>query len=126
MNEIYWITRLGVISTASNIIFGLSLGVLLVAFLGYLVYKFDYYYTEEELEKYDAKFRTVVIKIIPIITISALVSLLVPSKNELIMIYGIGGTIDYIQDNDKAKELPDKVIDALDMYLDNINKEKDD
>lgn len=125
MSELYWITRLGVISTASNIIFGLSLGVLLVAFLGYLVYKFDYYYTEEELEKYDAKFRTVVIKIIPIITISALVSLLVPSKNELIMIYGIGGTIDYIQDNDKAKELPDKVIDALDIYLDNINKEKE-
>ena len=126
MSEIYWITRLGVISTAANVIFGLSLGVLIVAFLGYLVYRFDYFYTEDELKKYDTKFRTVVIHIIPIITISALVTLFVPSKNELIMIYGIGSTIDYIQDNDKAKELPDKVINALNIYLDNINKEKED
>jgi hypothetical protein len=42
------------------------------------------------------------------------------------MIYGVGGTIDYIKSNDKAKKLPDKCIEALDKYLDNINKEEKD
>ena len=37
----------------------------------------------------------------------------------MLAIYGIGGTIDYIQGSDKAKELPDKVVDALTEYLDN-------
>lgn len=126
MSELYWITRLGVISAAANAIFGLSLGALLVVFLVYVLNKFDPYYYGEELKEFNARLSSTIVKIIPIMTISALISLLVPSKNELIMIYGIGGTIDYIQDNDKAKELPDKVINALDIYLDNINKEKED
>ena len=40
------------------------------------------------------------------------------------VIYGLGGTIDYIKSNDKAKELPDKVVDALTRYVDHIEKEE--
>ena len=50
-----------------------------------------------------------------------------PSKGSLYMIYGLGGTIDYIKQNDTAKQLPDKVIVALDKWVDNltIDKEKE-
>ena len=34
------------------------------------------------------------------------------------MIYGIGGTIDYIKSNDTAKQIPDKCINALDKFID--------
>ena len=44
--------------------------------------------------------------------------------NEALMIYGIGGTIDYIKSNETAKQLPDKCIKALDKWADNLNEEK--
>ena len=55
--------------------------------------------------------------------VSTLLAILIPSKKELYLIYGLGTTIDYVQSNDKAKELPDKAIDALNKYLDELNKE---
>ena len=46
-------------------------------------------------------------------------------KNTLDYIEGKYGQIDYIKSNDKAKKLPDKCIDALDKYIESLNKEKD-
>lgn len=40
-----------------------------------------------------------------------------PSEKQMYAIIGIGGTLEYLQNNDKAKRLPDKVIDAIDNYL---------
>ena len=50
--------------------------------------------------------------------ISLLLYCFIPSTKEMYAIYGIGGVIDYVKGNEKAKKLPDKVIDALDKYLD--------
>jgi tetrahydromethanopterin S-methyltransferase subunit D len=58
------------------------------------------------------------------IAISAVGVVFIPSDKELMAIYGIGGTIDYIKSNDKAKQLPDKVVDALTKYLETLNEEK--
>lgn len=55
---------------------------------------------------------------------STLVITFVPPKRELYIIYGVGGTIDYLKDNPTAKELPDKCIKALDTWVDNFNKEE--
>ena len=49
---------------------------------------------------------------------------LIHSKNEVLLIYGVGGTIDYIKSNDTAKQLPDKCIKALDKRVENLNEEK--
>lgn len=46
-----------------------------------------------------------------------------PTKKEMLAIYGFGTTIDYIKGNNKVKELPDKVVDALTQYLDTIAEE---
>lgn len=40
-----------------------------------------------------------------------------PSTSTGYKILGIGGTIDYLKNNDTAKQLPDKCIKALDMLL---------
>lgn len=42
----------------------------------------------------------------------------IPTTKEAYMIYGLGGTIDYIKENDKAKQLPDKFINYLDKWID--------
>ena len=56
-------------------------------------------------------------------SISLLGVLFTPTTKEMYLIYGLGGTIDYIKSNDKAKQLPDKCIDALDKYIESLNKE---
>lgn len=56
-------------------------------------------------------------------TILLVVSFIVPSERKLYAIYGIGSTIDYIQSNDKAKEIPNKAIDCIYKYLDNYSKD---
>ena len=43
--------------------------------------------------------------------------MLIPSEKQMYAIIGIGGTLEYLQNNEKAKHLPDKVIDAIDNYL---------
>nr|DAI98186.1 MAG TPA: hypothetical protein [Caudoviricetes sp.] len=42
----------------------------------------------------------------------------------MLMIIGIGGTIEYLKSNDTAKELPDKVIMAIDKLLDDTIEEE--
>ncbi len=49
----------------------------------------------------------------------------IPNERDMLLIYGLGSTIDYIKSNDKAKQLPDKAVDALTRYIDSIKKEED-
>ena len=56
--------------------------------------------------------------------IVGLINFFIPTTNEALLIYGVGGTIDYIKSNDTSKQLPDKRVKALDKYLDNLTKEE--
>lgn len=57
--------------------------------------------------------------------VSVFINFFIPTTNQALLIYGAGGTIDYIKSNGTAKQLPDKCVKALDKYLDNINKEEE-
>lgn len=52
------------------------------------------------------------------------INIFIPTKNDALLIYSVGGTIDYIKSNDTAKQLPDKHIKALDKWVDNLNEEE--
>lgn len=56
--------------------------------------------------------------------IACLINFFITATNEALMVYGIGGTIDYIKSNKTAKQLPDKCVKALDKYLENLTKEE--
>lgn len=56
--------------------------------------------------------------------VSIFMNLFIPTTNEALLIYGVGGTIDYIKSNDTAKQLPDKCIKALGKWVENLNEEK--
>ena len=56
--------------------------------------------------------------------IVGLINFFIPTTNEALMVYCIGGTIDYIKSNETSKQLPDKCVKALDKYLDNLTKEE--
>lgn len=123
MSTLYWINVLDNLNGLCILIFALCLILSAVCFLINLFYA-------EEIKEGSATFGYkgfVKTKnwIYTTLIISALVIVFVPSRSQLYIIYGVGGTIDYLKENPTAKELPDKCIKALDTWVDNFNKEAD-
>ena len=120
MKEIYWLTRLGAIGTTCDVI--ACIGVVFFIVGIYVLFAGnDIFFDEEEIKKYMKPIKI----FFAVWMVSILGAFFIPGTKELMAIYGIGTTIDYIKSNDKAKELPDKAVDALTRYLDNIeNKGK--
>ena len=56
--------------------------------------------------------------------VACFINLFIPTTNEALMIYGVGGTIDYVKSNETAKQLPDNYIKALDKLVENLTKEE--
>ena len=119
MSEIYWIQRIGALSDLFNVMWGISMVIEIVALLCFPVIV-DYF------DDYKDKIIKVCKILIATFIVGVIGGIFIPTTNELYAIYGIGGTIDYIKSNDKAKQLPDKVVDALTRYVDNIEKEDKD
>ena len=130
MNEIYWITRLDAICCILICISVSSSFVLIVSFYLALcsrndaeTYKeysgcWDKYMREYKKWMRNAKRCAV------IFFVSVFINIFIPTTNQALLIYGVGGTVDYIKSNDTAKQLPDKCVKALDKYLDNLTKEE--
>lgn len=115
MKEIYWIQVIGNVGdmTAAVLIFSIFASILLT--VGVIAY--DTYDDEERKKQYQLLKRFMKYAFITLF-IAAIGFVFIPSNKQMLAIYGVGGTIDYIKNNDKAKELPDKVVDALTRYLD--------
>lgn len=113
MSTLYWITVLGNLNTLAIIVFAMStiITAITVAFT-----------LEDDCFSYVTRLRNWGF----VVLVSSFLGILfIPSTEQLYMIYGVGGTIDYLKDNPTAKELPDKCIKALDTFLDSLNKEGD-
>lgn len=114
MWEVYLISRLDGIITASWIIFGVFVGILVCALFAYIIEHDNNYPCEETLklllkvEKFSLSF------IIPCF----LIGLFLPSKNDALAIMGVGTVVDYVQENKTLQEMPDKCVQALDIWLD--------
>lgn len=120
MVEIYWLQRIGALSdffcatwAIATIVFVIAIVISCVA-------------TIEDEDGVVEKAKTYTKISFIVIVIGALGDILTPSTKEMYAIYGIGGTIDYIKSNDKAKQLPDKCVDALTRYVDSIENENKD
>jgi hypothetical protein len=119
MSELYWITRLDAICGVFIALMLLSVVPLIAGFItGYSLDPDD---GEEERRKGKRMFRVA----FAVLALSAICFILTPDSKQAFIIYGVGGTIDYVKSNDKAKQIPGKVIYALDKYLDSINEEGD-
>ena len=58
------------------------------------------------------------------LVISSLIFVFTPTTKEALLIWGVGSTIDYIQENETAKQLPDKCINALNDWVNNLSDSK--
>lgn len=118
MIEIYWLQRLGNIGFCFNIGFWFCVVIAFVIAFWCVMEGFEVF-RDKHLVHWFKKFAMV----FAFFTIGAII---IPTQHDIMVIYGLGGTIDYIKSNDKAKELPDKAVDALTRYIDYIEKEKND
>ena len=130
MSEIYWITRLTYICDFLTAVAVVSflISALMAAFA--MCNKFEANGYEEGGKYYNCymqKFKMFLSyfkRSIFVAIIACLINFFIPTTNEALMIYGVGGTIDYVKSNETAKQLPDKYIKALDKWIENLTKEE--
>ncbi len=112
MSELYWLYVLGSLHK------GLC-GLAELSFICSYVCVFIYFFVNlQDSEKIDKRFKVVTKYILPMaVIISMLGAMFIPDTKSLYIIYGVGGTLDYLKENNTAKQIPDKAILALDKYL---------
>ena len=113
MSILYWITVLGNISVVSvSVIIVLAI-VWTAIIIGFIVASND----DEFNTEIRGKLKSVSKKLVLPTIIFLLLSIFIPSSRDLMAIYGVGGVIDYVQENPDAKQLPDKYIKVLNKHL---------
>lgn len=123
MSEIYWLTRLDAVEN----VFAWCLVVGIVATIGFSIAFFvNRYLFIEEDDECGEKWMIYCRKnlqrwTIPLIVVGALGLTFVPNTKQAFLIYGVGGGIDYLKENPTAQKLPDKVIEALDGWVEELN-----
>ena len=115
MSELYWLTRLEYIQNFLVIVMSISGIVLFISFMIWLLAN-----CEDEIRKSLLWLRCT----FAILVISSLIFVFVPSTKEALLIWGVGSTIDYIQENETAKQLPDKCINALNDWVESLSDPK--
>lgn len=118
MSELYWISVIGKLNTVFWVGVGASLTILFVASMVLFI---DGSFEEDEDKECLSKTckRCTIIALI-----CALCAIATPSTKELYLIYEAGIIVDYCKGDPKVKEIPDKVVDALNRYLDSVKEDK--
>ena len=120
ISHMYWITRLSSIHDAFLFVFIIAM--IVAVFTGIIVLAFcndkDDYACFKQVKKC---FITAIVAVV----LNGIGLVFVPKTSEALLIYGVGTTIDYVDNNETIKQLPDKAVQALDKYLDSLNKDSE-
>ena len=120
ISDMYWITRLSSIHDAFLFVFIIAM--IVAVFTGIIVLAFcndkDDYACFKQVKKC---FITAIVAVV----LNGIGLVFVPKTSEALLIYGVGTTIDYVDNNETIKQLPDKAVQALDKYLDSLNKDSE-
>lgn len=127
-SKMYWFTRLTAITTALKtilIVSGILAGAALIFWV--IVYLSDPEYMPDG-EESKRGFLKIGSKTLCISTIVFAIGLIgrtfTPTTSEALIIYGVGESVEYLQNNKNAVQIPDKALQALNKYLDD-NLESD-
>lgn len=125
MSEIYWITRLNLISGWLVGFAVISAIVTFIAIVAYIGNRSDYERYGEDTYKRWTEFSSKLFKIsLSCFFAFCVSSILTPTTKEAMLIYGVGTTIDYVKQNNTLQQIPDKCINALDAWVDSLTKKE--
>lgn len=126
MEVLYWITRLDEIKMFLFIASTIFIIYSIASTIGHCVligYEYSGMRTKDDYTQAKVLWDKTWLKSIIITIFVVLFDIFTPTEKDAYIIYGVGGTIDYIKNNKIATKLPDKAIKALDLYLDKETKE---
>ena len=127
--KMYWFTRLSAITTALKTILIISLILAAAALIFWIiVYLTDSEYMPDG-EESKRRFLKIGSKTLCISTIVFVIGLIgrtfIPTTSEALVIYGVGESVEYLQNNKDAVQIPDKALQALNKYLDEAIGDKE-
>ena len=122
MWELYLISRIGALHGILCAATVISVMVSIICFCASQTT--DDWNGEKVWEKSEAKLKHTSKNFAIVALFSLLGVIITPTQEQAYLIYGVGGTIDCLKSNDKVKQLPDKVIYALDKWLDKQIEDK--
>lgn len=117
MSEIYWISRL---DSICNLFIALSIIFGAITVVG----GFTLMVADKSDKDYPTILKTVKRSIL-IFGFFLLGVVFLPNTKQAYMIWGLGGTIDYIKSNETVQKLPDKTVQCLDKFIDKYLNEED-
>jgi hypothetical protein len=133
MNELYWITRFDAINTL--LLIAMIFGWIAVAIFSIIYYTSNGQAIFEESREYKSRakefrgYANTCIKglryAIPLTLLNTVLFVFTPTTKEALLIYGVGGTIDYLKENPTTRQLPNKCIQALDKWVDTLGEDND-
>ena len=129
MSEVYWITRLDLISgwligfaAISGLLFIIAFIIMIIADSVAEVGEFQS--DREESKKLLVVWKPYRNKSLLCFLVFFSLAILTPNTKEAMLIFGIGTTIDYVKQNDTLKQIPDKCINALDAWVDSLTEKE--
>lgn len=112
---IYWLTRLDDIRSV-------LIGILILGIILFISLIIAYSASEKDTDGYFLTKKGAIIS--GIISILATLGIIfTPTTKQALLIYGVKEGKEYIERNPNVKELPDKIVKALDAYLESEIKE---
>lgn len=121
MSTLYWITILGNIRDIGQILLIILLSVVVSSIFFGIIYCQD-----DEEEDHVKKAIKIAKKCLLYSILPLLMVVFIPSTKQLYAIYGVGTVIDYAKGSKEVQKLSDNAVKALNMWLENVNKDKKD
>ena len=125
MNEIYWITTIGHLRDVAYALSALAVAITVVCIVILCCINASNLDDDKVEIPASSKLKKITVSSAIVGFIMVIAMIFIPSKQDMYLIYGAGNVIDYCQDNPKVKELPDKAVEALDIWLDMVNEKKE-
>lgn len=125
MTELYWITRLGALQgvfIAIAILTGIAVIVGTIMWLVNSGADDESRFDREECRWRDTG-RKLVFRALPFFLVGLLGAAFTPSSKDALVIYGVGGTIDWVRSDTTATKIPHKAVEALGRWLDETSND---
>jgi len=112
MRELYFINVIGNLNIAAWVVFGV---------LCFAAFFIGIFYIMDDIE--NVLMKKLAKPMIIVATVCLVLGIMLPTKRDAYIIFGIGSVVDYIQDNDEARQLPDKTVKMLNALADKYTEE---
>jgi hypothetical protein len=121
--KIYWLTRLDSLNVLFFTIAVISTIILLVYALVYVITAATEEWDEGERKAYEANWGWIKNSCLFVSIVCGLCATFIPTKNEALLIYAGGKTLNYVQSDTSLAKIPNQATSIVSEYMDKALKE---